>query len=51
MRNFYLVFKNRIAEAKISASVMRKLDEEKSASPMQKFESPLIQAGHLIFFF
>ena len=40
MRNFYLVFKNRIAETEKSASVMRKSDEEKSASPMQKIESP-----------
>ena len=40
MRNFYLVFKNRIAETEKSASVMRKSDEEKSASLMQKIESP-----------
>ena len=40
MRNFYLVFKNRIAETEKSASVMRKSDGEKSASPMRKTESP-----------
>ena len=40
MRNFYLVFKNRIAETEKSASVMRKSDEEKSASLMRKTESP-----------
>ena len=40
MRNFYLVFKDRIAETEKSASVMRKSDEEKSASPMRKIESP-----------
>lgn len=40
MRNFYLVFKKRIDKTEKSASVMRKSDEEKSASPMQKFESP-----------
>jgi predicted nuclease of restriction endonuclease-like (RecB) superfamily len=40
MRNFYLVFKNRIAETEKSASLMRKSDEEKSASPMRKIESP-----------
>lgn len=39
MRNFYLVFKDRIAETEKSASVMRKSDEEKSASPMRKIES------------
>lgn len=42
MRNFYLVFRNRIAETEKSASVMRKSDEEKSASPMRKIESPFI---------
>ena len=40
MRNFYLVFKNRIAETEKSASLMRKFEEEKSASPMQKMEFP-----------
>ena len=40
MRNFYLVFKYRIAETEKSASVMRKSDEKKSESPMQKSESP-----------
>ena len=40
MRNFYLVFRNRIAESEKSASLMRKSDEEKSASPMRKIESP-----------
>jgi predicted nuclease of restriction endonuclease-like (RecB) superfamily len=40
MRNFYLIFKNRIAEAEKSASLMRKSDKEKSASPMRKIESP-----------
>lgn len=40
MRNFYLVFKNRIIETEKSASLMRKSDEEKSASPMRKTESP-----------
>jgi len=42
MRNFYLVFRNRIAETEKSASVMRKSDEEKSESPMRKIESPFI---------
>lgn len=40
MRNFYLVFKDRIVEPEKSASLMRKSDEEKSASPMRKIESP-----------
>lgn len=40
MRNFYLVFKNRIAETEKSASLMRKSDEDKSASTMRKSESP-----------
>ncbi|MDD3860139.1 MAG: PDDEXK nuclease domain-containing protein [Candidatus Paceibacterota bacterium] len=40
MRNFYLVFRDRIAETEKSASVMRKSDEEKSASMMRKIESP-----------
>jgi len=40
MRNFYLVFKNRISETEKSASLMRKSDDAKSASPMLKFESP-----------
>lgn len=40
MRNFYLIFKNRIAGAEKSASLMRKSDKEKSASPMRKIESP-----------
>jgi len=40
MRNFYLVYKNRIAKTEKSASVMRKSDEEKTASLMQKFEPP-----------
>lgn len=40
MRNFYLVFRDRIAETEKSASLMRKSDEEKSASPMRKIESP-----------
>lgn len=39
MRNFYLVFKNRISKMEKSASLMRKSDDEKSASPMLKFES------------
>jgi predicted nuclease of restriction endonuclease-like (RecB) superfamily len=38
MRNFYLVFKNRIAETEKSASVMRKSEDAKSASPMRKIE-------------
>lgn len=42
MRNFYLVFRNRIAGTEKSASLMRKSDMEKSASPMRKFESPFI---------
>ena len=40
MRNFYLAYKNRIAKTEKSASVMRKTDEEKTASLMQKFEPP-----------
>jgi len=40
MRNFYLVYKNRIAKTEKSASVMRKSDEEKTASLMQKIEPP-----------
>ncbi|HBL77770.1 MAG: hypothetical protein A2W90_02320 [Bacteroidetes bacterium GWF2_42_66] len=40
MRNFHLVFKNRIDETEKSASVMRKSEEEKSASPMRKIDSP-----------
>ena len=40
MRNFYLVFRDRIAETEKSASLMRKSDEEKSASPMRETESP-----------
>ena len=40
MRNFYLVFRSRITGTEKSASVMRKSDEEKSTSLMQKFESP-----------
>jgi predicted nuclease of restriction endonuclease-like (RecB) superfamily len=40
MRNFYLVFKHRISASEKSASVMRKSDQEKSASMAQKFESP-----------
>jgi predicted nuclease of restriction endonuclease-like (RecB) superfamily len=40
MRNFYLVFRDRIDESEKSASLMRKSDEEKSASPMRKIESP-----------
>lgn len=40
MRNFYLVFRDRIAETEKSALLMRKSDEEKSASPMRKIESP-----------
>lgn len=40
MRNFYLVFKSRIAKTEKSASLMQKSDDEKSASPMLEIESP-----------
>jgi len=40
MRNFYLIFKNRIAKTEKSASLMRKSEQEKSASLMRKIESP-----------
>lgn len=40
MRNFYLVFRNRIKENEKSALVMQNSDEEKSASVMREFESP-----------
>jgi len=40
MRNFYFIFKNRIAKTEKSASLMRKSKEEKSASLMRKIESP-----------
>ena len=38
MRNFYLVFKNRIAEIEKSESVMRKSEDEKSSTLLRKFE-------------
>jgi len=40
MRNFYLIYKNRIADTQKSASLLRRSEFEKSASPMRKSEHP-----------
>ncbi|MBI9033413.1 MAG: DUF1016 family protein [Bacteroidales bacterium] len=40
MRNFYLTYKNRIADSGKSATVLQNSENEKSASTLRKFDSP-----------
>lgn len=40
MRNFYIVFKDKVEAIDNSASMMQKSEDEKSATPMRKLENP-----------